>query len=121
MDCFDEHFSKLHTHLNFRSITYVLSTLNTNILAGTLIKGIGLGLILNGGQIQTGYISLNIHYTIGLVAFSAINQMVSILEIFISDFKIFKPSFSISDLMGMYLVLELLISLFKSAVKNSAG
>ena len=44
-----------------------------------------------------------------------------ILDLFTSDFKIVRPNFSISVFIGIYLVLELFISLFNKAVKNSAG
>ena len=44
-----------------------------------------------------------------------------ISDLFISDFKIVNPNFSISAFKGIYLVLELFISLFNNAVKNSAG
>ena len=36
-----------------------------------------------------------------------------ISDLFISDFKIFNPNFSISAFKGIYLVLELFISLFR--------
>ena len=43
-----------------------------------------------------------------------------ISDLFMSDFKIVNPNFSISHFKGMYLVLELFISLFNNAVNSVA-